>query len=204
MSKHANAMPIDKIRQNLQSIPPELRMMIFEYVLIQADPIDLSTGLQYNADSTTGHQAIETFRALSVLCRQMRYEAESIIFAHNTFRLLANGKIPAIPAHYVEMMRNIELYRTLIGKTFLLKIYRRQDGGLKTGVEVLELTKESAKERSYQTKSQMETIIVGRLTQGADVAARMIRQSVDESKGMGMAVMQAIATQMNRQWVIAI
>jgi hypothetical protein len=191
-------------QRNLQSIPPELRMMIFEYVLIQAESIDLSTGLLYNADSTTGHQAVETFRVLSLLRRQMRYEAESIIFAHNTFRLLANGKFPAIPAHYVEMMRNIDLYRTLIGKTFVLKIHRPQGGGVKTSVEVLELTKESTKERISQTKSQMETIIVDRLTQGAEVAARMIRRSVKDGEGMGMAVIQAIATQMNQQWIIAI
>jgi hypothetical protein len=134
----------------------------------------------------------------------MRYEAESIIFAHNTFRLLANGGFPAIPARYVEMMRNIELYRTLIGKSFVLKIHRPQDGDVKTSVEVLELRRESTKEGTSQTKSQMETIIVGRLIQGAEVAVRMARRSVEDGKGMGMAVMQAIATQMNQQWIIAI
>ena len=203
MSRQTNTKPIDRPQQNLQSIPPELRMMIFEHVLVHAGSINIS-GLPHNADSAPGHQTVECFRALSVLCKQMHREAKSIFFPRNTFCLQANGTLPAIPIRYVESMRNIELYRSLIGKTFVLKIHCLQHGRVKTSVEVLELTKGSSKERTSQTKSQIETTVISRLTQGAEVAARMIRRSVEDGKGMGMAVMQGIATQMNQQWIIAI
>jgi hypothetical protein len=98
-------------------------------------------------------------------------------------------------------MRNIELYRVLVGKTFVLKIHRPQDGAVKTSVEVVARTKDSWK---GTLQSQVEDFILGRLTQGAEVATRMIRRSLEDGEGMRMAVMQAVATQMNQQWAIAI
>lgn len=202
MSKQPTTMPVGKPQQNLQSIPPELRIMIFELVLLHAGSINLS-GLPYNADSAPGRHAVESFRGLSVQCRQMHHEVESIFFARNTFCLQANGLLPSIPTRYLETMRNIELIRVMVGKTFVLKICRSQDGGVKTSTEVVARTKDSGK-GAMQTPSQVENIIISRLTQGAEIAARMIRRSLENGEGMRMAAMQAVATQMNRQWVIAI
>lgn len=66
----------------LEKLPPELRVMIYEFALLKACPIEILWYKQYEKDLT-----IRKWTAPSILqvCRQIRIEAGPVYFGANTF-----------------------------------------------------------------------------------------------------------------------
>jgi hypothetical protein len=202
-------MPSAEIQQAaFLSIPAEIRALIYAQVLICPEPIDLSTNLPYTVNSTAARHTIQTFLALSWTCKRTYHEVPDVFFTQNTFSFLANRPLPSIPARYVEIMRNITLYRTLVGRNFYLKIQKRRNGNVGTAVEAAGCQKEDVKVDTSTLAANAERVIERmirtRLTQGARVAALMLQRAVDRGQGIGMRELENVAVQLNCQWVIAI
>ena len=202
-------MPPNEVQQpTLLSIPPEIRDFIYDKVLTCPEPIDLSTTLPHTINSTAARRTIQTFVALSLTCRRTYHEVHDVFLTQNTFNFLANRPLPSIPARYVEMMTNIKLYRTLVGRTFFLKIHKLPNGNIGTTVEVAECQKEDVKEHmatlAAHAERVIEQMIVMRLRQGARIAALMLQRAVHDGQGIGMRELGVVAVQLNCQWVIAI
>lgn len=187
----------------LLSIPVEIRDMIYNNLLIGAQSINLSIGLQQNELNDDSRQATRSFQALSQTCTQTHAEVEDIYFSQNRFRLLANRPLPSIPCRYARRMKKITLYRTLLGRDFLLHLRLACKDRASTSVEVVGCQESSTKEEAYPGAHAIERMITFRLTQGAEVAARMLQQMVADRGGLTLEVLKAVATQMNQQWVVA-
>ena len=192
-------------RPTLRSIPPEIRTLVYEQILICPERIDLSTNLPHTTNGTAARQSIQTFLALLLTSKWTYHEVHDVFFTHNTFSFLANRPLPSIPARYVEMMRNITLYRNLVGRNFYLKIQKCQNGSVRTTVEAAGCQKEVVKGTlAANAERVIEHMIVTRLTQGARVAALMLQRAVDDGREIGMRELEVVAVQLNCQWVIAI
>lgn len=186
----------------LLSLPVEIRDLIYNHILIQPAPLTFPIGDDFNRQDIDARQVIEHFYALSLSCKQVHYEIEDIFFRYNSFSFLTNKPLPSIPPRCVQKIKSITLYRMLVGKRFSLKMYWRCDDSVDVSVDIVDLIPRP-KEEACSSTHVISDMMGFRLAQGAKVAAKMLKQAIEDQGGLSMDILKAIATLMNQQWLIA-
>lgn len=178
------------------SIPTEIRDIIYSNILLTDEPINL----------TAKHdpcEAVKSFAALSITSRQIYCEIEEIFFRHNAFSLEANKLFPSIADRHLQLTRVVTLFRTVIGKTFSIKIQLQPENGLQTLVEVVDAQSLVAQAVSPKAPRQLEQMMVERFSREGGVAAGLFESMNAAGDGLRMVVLKEIARRMNSQWLIA-
>ena len=190
-------------RSALLALPIELREIILDRILASAFSIDLSTSLPCSPNDAVARDALQAFSALSLTCKQINEEATSVFLVRNTFKILANRNLPSIPDPYLQRMRSVTLYRTLIGKEFRLNISTLPGQNRQSSIEVVECSQDQRPAEGTLAAQAVEQMIVLRLTAGAKAAFKMLEQVVEDGRLIALKDLEDVASRLNRFWLIA-
>ena len=95
---------------NFLDIPLEIRLSIYEILLVTAEPISILNFAE-SRDRLMPHQSLGLSPRIIETCRQVRDEAHAILYGYNTFR-------KEIHMHLHQALRTVEVGRALAQRGF--------------------------------------------------------------------------------------
>lgn len=183
----------------LLTTPAEIRIKIYESLLVHDDDVALTPGMLRWHSDTPMVKLVGDFLALSSTNRQLRDETEEIFLRTNRFRFWTFGMFPRLPERYVDLMRHVRLYKCIPVRVCSFLISREQSV-FHLEVEIAAQGEQLRVDMERLPDLPLERATVSRLQHSARASVEILHQSLERGRGITMKDLQAVATQLNCDW----